>query len=266
MAVLNIDAPFQTKYSIDTCCEELIYHLQLKYGKYISISQNKLNKVISVKKVNNIFIVHYQMEECVTTYPLQEIDRIMFDNTEYDDSIFALHGAAVEWKGKAYLFLAPTTSGKTTLASYLSITGFGYITDDCILLDRKNFEIYPYCSPLHLRSGGLAVLKKHKINIPDFQHLDDCCIDRYVYTPTNSITKPIPLAKIFFISIVKEKNRLVKMNFKEKMTQLMMAPITNYNVSSEYIRFISRLASTECCKLFYNDMDYVAKVIYDNEQ
>ena len=64
-----------------------------------------------------------------------ELDEIIFDNTNYDRRIFALHGAAVEWKGKGYLFLAATASGKTTLASYLTSQGFGYITDDCILLD-----------------------------------------------------------------------------------------------------------------------------------
>ena len=45
----------------------------------------------------------------------------------------------------------------------------------------------------------------------------------------------------------------------------MKAPITDYTVNGEYIRFISRLAATACYELFYSDMAYVAQVI-QNEQ
>ena len=261
MTVLYIDAPFQTKYSIETNCDKLVSFLRLKYGKYVSTNESKEKQTILVNREKSRYIILYQTNEYQTQYPLQEIDRIMFDNTIYDESIFALHGAAVEWSGKAYLFLASTTGGKTTLASYLTSMGFGYITDDCILLDRKSFEIHPYCSPMHLRGGGLAVLKKHKIDIPNLQHLEDPAIDRYVYTPDNCTTKPIPLSKIFFISRTENDNRLVKLNSIEKMTRLMKAPITDYKVNSEYIRFLSRMASTECYELFYSDMEYAAQVI-----
>ena len=88
------------------------------------------------------------------------IDEIISNNTEYDNSIFALHGAAVEWNGKAILFLASTTSGKSTLTSYLTKNGFGYITDDCILLDRTSCDIHPYSTPIYLRDGGLEILKR----------------------------------------------------------------------------------------------------------
>lgn len=265
MTVLYIDAPFQTKYSIETNCDKLVSILHLKYGKYVSTNERKVERIILANKEKSRYIILYQTNEYQTKYPLQEIDRIMFDNTIYDESIFALHGAAVEWSGKAYLFLASTTGGKTTLASYLTSTGFGYITDDCILLDRKSFEVYPYCSPIHLRDGGLAVLKKYKIDIPNLQHLEDPAIDRYVYTPDNCITKPIPLSKIFFISRTESENRLVQLHSAEKMTRLMKAPITDYTVNGEYIRFISRLAATACYELFYSDMAYVAQVI-QNEQ
>lgn len=265
MTVLCINAPFQTKYFIETNCEKIILLLRLKYGKYAFGNEYKSDNTILVKEEKNIFTIRYKTIDIKTQYPLLEIDRIIFENTVYDELIFAMHGAAVEWGGKAYLFLAATTGGKTTLASYLTSTGFGYITDDCILLDRKSFEVYPYCSPIHLRDGGLAVLKKYKIDIPNLQHLEDPAIDRYVYTPDNCITKPIPLSKIFFISRTESENRLVQLHSAEKMTRLMKAPITDYTVNGEYIRFISRLAATACYELFYSDMAYVAQVI-QNEQ
>ena len=41
MAVLYIDAPFQTKYSIETNCDKLASFLRLKYGKYVLMNEEK---------------------------------------------------------------------------------------------------------------------------------------------------------------------------------------------------------------------------------
>lgn len=265
MTVLCINAPFQTKYFIETNCEKIILLLRLKYGKYAFGNEYKSDNTILVKEEKNIFTIRYKTIDIKTQYPLQEIDRIIFENTVYDELIFAMHGAAVEWGGKAYLFLAATTGGKTTLASYLTSIGFGYITDDCVLVDRKSFQVYPYCSPIHLRDGGLEVLKKCNVKIPNLQHLDDPAISRYVYTPNNCIKKSIPLSKIFFMSRTDNENRLVKLNSTEKITRLMKAPITDYKVNVEYIRFISQLALNDCYELYYNNMEYAAQVIYNGQ-
>jgi len=178
-----------------------------------------------------------------------------------DSSIFALHGAAVEYNCKAYIFLASTTSGKTTLASYLVSNSFGYITDDCILLDKNNFTIHPVKAPIQLRTGGLKVLKDYKAEPQNIEVIENEKDLRYVYMPDNYINNPLPIEKIFFIRRTANINSLIPMNTTTRITELMKSPIREYPVTSEYIRFISQLTKYECQYLLYHDMNYVIEVI-----
>lgn len=260
MISLYINLPFQTTYSIKTSCKDLVSLLELKYGKYVSVSNINADYKIVVSQHDGIFKIRFVDDTYSTPYPLQEIDRIIFENTKYDNCVFALHGSALEWNSKAYLFLAPTTGGKTTLAAYLSAVGFGYITDDCILLDRGSFNVYPCNTPIHLRGGGLEVLAKYNIR-PEIKLLQEEEMKRYIYTPINCVEKETPLAKIFFITRTSCENNLVPMTANEKIAELIKSPLTYYNIDAEYIKFISRLAKAECFRLNYCDMAYVAEVI-----
>jgi serine kinase of HPr protein (carbohydrate metabolism regulator) len=199
--------------------------------------------------------------EIFSQNPLFEIDTIIFENTVYDDSVLALHGSAVEYTGKAYLFPAGTGSGKTTLASYLTSSGFGYITDDCILIDRNTFEVYPYNCPIQLRDGGLEVLEKLDKAPSELQLLDNPVMQRYIYIPQNCVTQPTPLGGIYFIERSETENMIADISTNEKMTELMKAPITNYEITPEYLRLLARLTQTVCRKLIYKDMEFVAEAI-----
>ena len=53
-------------------------------------------------------------------YPLEEIVHFVYENNNCKEGHFAFHGGAVTQGDDAYLFLASTTTGKTTLITYLS--------------------------------------------------------------------------------------------------------------------------------------------------
>ena len=186
----------------------------------------------------------------------------MFDNTVYDERILALHGAAVEYDGYCHLFLASTTSGKTTLTSYLTSNGFGYLTDDCILLDRSDYKIHPFTTPIQLREGGLAILNQCNSVPKDIRKLDEPpALTRYVYTHEGCVHRPVPLKNVYFIKLTEGENYLSDMSTTERMTELLKSPITPYGITKEYLCFISRLAKTNCQRLFYSDMNFVKDVI-----
>ena len=255
---LQISPPMQTAFLIITGDEDLCRRLQLKHGKYLHRHQTGGPAEV-IEYSDNRLTFHGETIE--TPDPLHEIDRIMFEHTRYDDSVYALHGAAVEYGGAAYLFLASTTSGKTTLASYLANKGFGYITDDCILLNRGDYKIHPYNTPIHLREGGLEVLKNLGIS-PDTVCLEAKYASRYIYTPENCVTEPLPLGRIFFIERTEDENLVVPMRATESMTGLLHAPITDYAVTGDYLRFLSRLVKSQnICRLKYSDMEYVSEVL-----
>ena len=262
MECVIIKPPFQTSFKIITNCKDLIRLLRLKYGKYLiaSTSSNYEKSIMAVKK-DGIYQVEYANTTVQDNSGTYAIDEIIANNTVYDENIFALHGAAVEWNEKAYLFLASTTSGKSTLTSFLTTNGLGYITDDCILLDRASFYVYQFNTPIHLREGGLKILKSSNAAPDNLATIDDEKFERYVYTPANCIDKPVALDKIFFINRTEHENHLSPMNTTERMTALMKSPITLYTVTPEYLKFLSGLAQKDCFYLNYCDMDFVLDVI-----
>lgn len=262
--ILYLNQPFHTTYSIRTDDADLIHRLKIKFGTYINESEEGADVTVEVRELQSgLFTVSAGGETFTTPYPLQYIDEILHRNARYDDTVLALHGAAVELRGQAYLFLAATTTGKTTLASYLISKGYGYITEDCILIDRATLQVYPCTAPVHLREGGLGVLRRLGCAPENVTEFDDTAQLRYAFTPENRITEPLPIGGIFFIERTEEENELIRLTANEKLYGLMRSPITDYPVTGDYLRLLTRLSGKNCIKLRYSDMEYVAEVIGD---
>ena len=129
------------------------------------------------------------------------------------------------------------------------------------MLERTSLKIYPYQTPIHLREGGLEVLQKLQSAPDSLEWFGDEENIRYAYTPTNCIEEPMPLGHIFFIQRTEAENQLFEMSTNDKMAALMKAPITDYALNADYLKFIATLANQKCSQLFYHDMDFVAEVI-----
>ena len=235
----------------------------MKYGKYVRECKERRHAEIKIFKDDKTDYTLTIADRVINTArPIFHLNRFLFDNPSYDDNILALHGAAVEWRRKCYVFLAPTTIGKTTLTSYLTHCGCGYLTDDCVLLDRKSCMVYPFSMPLHIRDGGLNVLKTYNALSPNLSKLfeqDGIC--RYVYTPKNTAECATPLGEIFFLERTETENAVLPMSTTEKLTTLLQSPITVYPITAEYLRFLSELGKRYCKRLQYCDMNFVKEVI-----
>ena len=255
--------PFHTPdYEIISDCPEFLESLCLQYGGYICDTASQNPYRITVKKEKNSgYIFKHTAGKSVTDKPLLLFDDILFETTVYDEKILPLHGAAVEYGGRAYIFLAPTTSGKTTLTAYLTHNGLGYITEDTAIVDKNTFEIYPYPCPVHLRAGGIDVLKKYGINIPDIKILETHAGTRHIYTPENCVTTKIPLGRIFFIERSESENRIIDIPVNESVMELMKSGMTVYNPTAGHLKLISKLAGMGCKRLIYKDMEYVKDMI-----
>ncbi len=269
MTAYCLRLPYQTPFIIQTGSSWLSGLLRLKYGQYlfpVSLSSSAPDggEFIAVAEKKGVFTVGFRGQSVETDDPLQEIDRLHFENVVYDPRILALHGAAVQYAGRAHLFLASTTSGKTTLAAFLTAAkGCGYITDDCILLMRDTFAVQPCVTPVHLREGGLAVLRRYGCAPESPQLLDAPSIRRYVYTPSHIVDEPVPLGAVYFIRRVEapERNARISLSTNEKMTRLLKSPITDYPLNPAYLRVVAALAGNPCCAVLYDDMEYVWEVM-----
>jgi len=167
----------------------------------------------------------------------------------------------VEYNGRAYIFLASAMTGKTTLTVYLINSGFSYITEDCVLIDKQTFTVYPYNCPIHLRVGGFEIIKQHGIAIHDIKLFDTPDNIRYVYMPSRYIKTSIPLGGIFFITRSEAENSITDMSASESIIELMKSSITIYNPTAEHIKQLSQLSRINCKRLIYRDMEYVKDII-----
>ena len=71
-----------------------------------------------------------------------------------------LHGSAVSIENNAVAFIAKTGSGKSTLAASFSTNGYQFLTDDCLQVDKINFQhlVQPSHPSIRLWDDSLAKL------------------------------------------------------------------------------------------------------------
>lgn len=263
-----ISLPYRDGFHVVSDCYDIISEIENMYGMYVRNTDifNMPSTLITIAKEKNTYIVSYLGQRIVTNSPLVNINGLLMHETSYSDAVFALHGAAVEYGKKAYVFLASTTTGKTTLTSYLTSNGFGYITDDCVLICRETLDILPCQTPIHLRQGGIKVLSEYN-SLPkqDCHVINSLREKRYTYTPNNCVTSALPIDKVFFIERTDSVNVTREVSSVEKIELLIKSPIIPYDIDTEYLRFITKLAKKLDCKhLQYSDFEFVSDLIRTN--
>ena len=259
MITIELRRPFQDQITVKTDCRQFASQLAIQYGQYAR-QGNRAADYTALRRAGGYYTVTYGGQTYDTESPLMDIHRQLFEHASYDRSVLALHGAAVAWKGRAVALLAATGSGKTTLTSYLTANGYGYLTDDCVLIDRETLVVYPSVTPLHLREGGVEVLRACRALPEKLTPLDEPAFRRYTYTPENCVTAPLPLAGICFIQR-DTGNCMERMETTDAVTALLKSPITPYPMTSDHLRLMIRLAGLGCRRLHYADMDDVAEVL-----
>lgn len=263
MKLLSLKMPYQEELIIACDCSDIITKLELKYGEFLTESKNTKKADIEIIKKNSTdYVLTIGEISTNTSRPIFHIGRFLFENPTYDSKAFALHGAAVEHNGKAHIFLASTTSGKTTLTSYLTSNGLGYLTDDCVLIDREDLKIHPFTTPIHLRDGGLEVLREYNCIPKKVKILSEPpSLLRYTYTPDRCIKQALPIKAFYFISRTESENCISSMPTTQRITELLKSPITPYDITKEHLSFLARLAKIDCFELKYYDMDFVKEII-----
>lgn len=260
MRTFTVSPPFQTAYTVRTDCDTVARLFELQYGQYIHPAFDTTYDFTATRQHEGYTVTQGE-HVWQTDSAFDLIEAYMHGQKQFDERILALHGTAVEHEGRAFLFLAATGGGKTTLAAYLTSEGHGYLTDDCILIDRETLAVYPCTSPIHLREGGMKVLRYATDSPPETELMVSRADRRHVYTPSVVVSKPLPLGGIFFIART-EENRLIPMTTTERMMYLLKSPITVYPINKEHLTLIGRLAAVPCHKLYYSDMAFVKEVIH----
>lgn len=253
---ITIKLPYHIdSYTVDTNRDDIVKNLRSLYGTYCSDSADG-SIVISVSKSGDKYTVNWDNRQFITAEPMSCIHNIIYSTKKITPGIFAMHAGAVCRDGKASIFAASTTAGKTTLISYLTQSGFEYISDDCVFIDMADLSVYPFHNPLHLRDGGAEILRKCEKLPNDLTYADE----RYIYLPQNLSPEKMEIEKIYFIERTANENIVLPMDRKDSFNRLMFSPIVAYNITPEYMRFLNKLTPF-CRTLRYADMGCVMEQI-----
>jgi hypothetical protein len=256
MFTLYINKPFHKNIKIVTNDSFICDIFVDLYSNYISNVELSQYIEINVKKENNYYYIKQGINDIKTNSPIQVLENLIFDLIEIQDNIFALHAGAVSHNDKAFVFAASTNIGKTTLTAFLSLNGFDYVTDDCVFIDMQNNDVYPYHKPIHLREGGLQVLKNYNTTIQNFKFINIQTLQRYIFTPPNISLSKLKIADIFFIERTNNENSITNISTYNSLLLLIKSPIKSYKLTHEYLNFL-HLISNKCKLLKYSDMNYV---------
>jgi hypothetical protein len=81
-----------------------------------------------------------------------------------------LHAAGVQHRGVTVALPAPMESGKTTTAAGLLRAGFGYLTDEALVLDRTTWQVTPYPKSLALARRSLDAVGD--VELPSYDNAE----------------------------------------------------------------------------------------------
>ena len=252
-----VTLPFRTPFSIMTDCTEFAQLLPLEFGQYAAKASSPLKNHVEITKASGEYRFSSPVNTSVVKDPMLALTSFIYSSIPFAESVLPFHGAALSYGGKAYLFLAPTCGGKTTLAAYLLHCGCGYLSDDCILVDKATLHVHPSATPLHLREGGYAVLQKLHAQPAETYSLKTPRDMRIAYTPENTVQTPLPIGGIYFINRSETENSAVSLSAKERV-EILLASQTVYKMD---LKTIISLAGYNCQRITYSDMHYVFDIL-----
>lgn len=80
-------------------------------------------------------------------YMIQPLIRYLFINILALDDGIMIHGAVVKIDGRAYIFSGRSGSGKTTISGLFKAAGLKVMTDENVVIRRRDGQVYAYGTP-----------------------------------------------------------------------------------------------------------------------
>jgi hypothetical protein len=109
--------------------------------------------------------------------------------------LFFLHGAVLEWDGRAIVLCAPSGTGKSTMAFALLQEQFSYLSDELAPIDPRTSRVHSYPHALCLKAPPPAPYR-----LP----LETLDLGFTLHVPVDSLpmtkaSSPVPVSAFFFL-------------------------------------------------------------------
>ena len=197
------------------------------------------------------------------------LNRYLMHNIKCDPRFFVFHGGVLEKNGSAYVFLADSGMGKSTLMAYLSQQGWSYINDDYVIISKGRRSVIPDDYPIHLRIGGLEYLRHEGIVVnPDayipYQYSENKRENgKYVVKLSSCNNLELSVKCIFMLDRKPEnegKQRFSKESFNIVIKRLLTASLHAYSLDKEVVVFMNSLID-KCYSLYYTNASDVISLM-----
>lgn len=203
---------------------------------------------------------HIEKISTVVTY----IQDFFLKKAHVEKGFLVLHGAAVAKNDRAYVFLANTHIGKSTMVSFLLKNGFEYITDDRVIIKTSNLSITPFTKPVMLRQGAVELLNGYyNLNIP-IKKIKYKGIERYFFIPSNCCSGNPVLANIYILNRTEGIPFSYERKTRDKLSQLMKYSL-NINSLSSYSEFF-QLSKIPITILNYTELSEVTDFLKEESK
>jgi len=253
----------QYEYSFKVSSEDYshIDYLSKYYGKCVKTDGDSFDIAIDITVFEDEFKIAISSGEVITTlYPLYVIHQIIFEKALSYCQAIAFHGSALGKNGKAVLFIAPTCFGKTTLSCFLSLNGFGLISEDVVSLELNSEIIKNNMFPFHLREQGYEALRFRGYEDFGVEEIFDGKNKRYVFNPDLVRTENCQISAVFF-SKYSNNNSFKALTVKDAIKLLLYNTIIPYSVDNKLLNSIIRLAQKDCYSLEYSSLEYALECV-----
>lgn len=246
-------------FIIQSDTPEHIDALRMLYCCTESVSFKPCQRIV-IQRASASFYVTYNGRSTLTEHPIQLVQKIIFENQKYAPYILPLHAGGIEAGGKAWLFLASTGTGKTTLITYLTSRGYTYINDDRIFINHNSLKCVAHVTPVHLRPESIPILENNDCYIKG-KLLEIETIQRIVYMPKTVVVEDMPIGGIYFITRCDNENSCTPLSGGEAVQRLMQNLLTSLDGSAS-LRCAVKLARY-CHELKFSRLSYVYDLLKD---
>lgn len=156
---------------------------------------------------------------------------------------YLLHGAALKKNKKTYLFIGPSSCGKSSFCTFLCARGYEYLSDDVIPLNDK-FEAFSFPKPIHIRDAEFV---NNHVTVKD--RFDELNFRMKLYNNKNELEEKILLKPLFTINTTNEDKCYIDTIFLlNRVDKLDKSTITAIGKSQAFYNLISNLLTVKDLK------------------
>ena len=264
---------------IDLCLQYfmMLKDLFLQYSPYCSLTEYSIEKnsndefIYLIKSKNDGYRVSYlssDVYELATKIAAMICVRRIVDRQLYCyDDYISFHCAGLSKARHLFVFLGPTGSGKTTLATFLAKQEYTYLTDDRLIMPANHpfGDVTPFFRSPHLRDAAWRLLQER-------YHLKCNAHKKTIYGQIRwtidfaETLKPFYHEKIVFLILDRKESScfsMCKISGKEAFQALLMNIMYPGDIMSTIKALPSLLEKSTVYKLQYNDLFQVRDGLND---